>query len=244
MSWRWRFGRAEAILAGALAILGLGAYFVITQPAFAEWNVRIFEAWTEWAIRFGYFGAFLTALIGNLTVVIIFPYTLLVFFLATTGLDPFWLGLLTGVGAELGELSGFLLGRIGAGAIERRRPREYFALKRIVEHRPAVVPVLLFVFSLTPMPDDVLFIPLGLLRYPTWKLIVPSLLGKIGAGMIIAYTGSAVQSSLTVASAQTSLVYQFGTLGLLAALMYAVAKIPWQRVLDRMLATTSKQPPV
>lgn len=234
-----RFGKPEIILAAVLLVLSLGALLVITNESLAAWNLRLFNTWTSWAVTYGYLGAFLTALVGNLTVVIIFPYTILIFFLATTGLNPWLLGLVTGLGAELGELSGFFLGRIGAGAVERRRPQEYAALKSLIERRPAFIPVLLFVFSLTPMPDDVLFIPLGMLRYPTWKLIVPSLLGKICAGLIIALSGRTLETALETAAIRQAWLYQFGALALLAILMYAIAKVPWNSMLRRLIGPTS-----
>ncbi|MCP4761373.1 MAG: hypothetical protein GY870_06300 [archaeon] len=31
---------------------------------------------------------------------------------------------------------------------------------------------------MTPLPDDVLFVPLGLMKYPFWKCIIPGWLGK------------------------------------------------------------------
>lgn len=237
MTPRSKFGGSEIILLSVLALIGAVGWLAYSNQSFAEWNIRIFNAWTSWAEHFGYLGAFLTALIGNLTVVIVFPYTLLVFFLATTGLDPVILGVLTGVGALLGELSGYFIGRWGARAVQRRKPDEYDALRRIVEQRPKIVPVLLFVFSLTPMPDDVLFIPLGMLRYPFWRLAISALLGKIGAGLIIAYSGMSLQTALTPENVRSALMYQFGTLVLLVLMFYGIAKVPWTRAMNRLLRT-------
>ncbi|MFX0133005.1 MAG: hypothetical protein ACFFDN_05095, partial [Candidatus Hodarchaeota archaeon] len=39
-------------------------------------------------------------------------------------------------------------------------------------------PLYIFLFALTPLPDDILFLPLGMIKYPFWKCIVPGWLGK------------------------------------------------------------------
>ncbi|MFH0828999.1 MAG: VTT domain-containing protein [Candidatus Kerfeldbacteria bacterium] len=230
-----RFGKPEWAVVSILAALAVSAALVATSETFAFWNQRLYEAWTVWAVHYGYFGAFIAALVGNLTVVIVLPYTIVTFFLASAGLNPVFLGVLTGIGAVIGELSGYCIGRFSSGSVERRRPVEYAALKRIVEHRPAVVPALLFTFSLLPFPDDVLFIPLGMLRYSAWKLIVPSLAGKIGAGLAIAFSARLVQGATRLSAVSTALLYQFGTLMLLTILVYAIFKIPWSSVMNRLI---------
>jgi membrane protein DedA with SNARE-associated domain len=50
-------------------------------------------------------------------------------------------------------------------------------------------PVVIFVFALTPFPDDLLFIPLGVMRYSVLQAFVPALLGKFVSNLIIAYSG-------------------------------------------------------
>jgi uncharacterized membrane protein YdjX (TVP38/TMEM64 family) len=39
-------------------------------------------------------------------------------------------------------------------------------------------PVYIFLFALTPLPDDILFLPLGIMKYPFWKCIIPAWIGK------------------------------------------------------------------
>ena len=39
-------------------------------------------------------------------------------------------------------------------------------------------PAAIFFFALTPLPDDLLFIPLGVMRYPFLKAFIPALFGK------------------------------------------------------------------
>lgn len=238
----FRFGRAEWITIGAL--IGLTALVIVisTVPTLADWYNRMNAAWTDWAVQYGYGGGFLAALVGNLTIIIIFPYTIITFFLATTGnLDPLLLGVLTGLGAFLGELSGYLIGRWGSKKFQTAKPAEYQALQSLIHHRPRFVQWLLFLFSLLPLPDDVLFIPLGMLRYPLWKLTGPSLLGKIGAGLIITYSGSLSIRFFETSSATSpgAIASQLGGLFALTLTMYAIFKIDWTRMMNQLLP----QPP-
>lgn len=234
----FRFARAERVTIVIIVALTLLVVGVSTIPLIADWYNRINTLWTDWAIAYGYFGAFLAAMVGNLTIIFIFPYTIVTFFLATTGgLDPFLLGLLTGTGAFLGEMSGYVIGRWGSKKFQQAKPEEYDALERIVNYRPVFVQWLLFVFSLLPLPDDVLFIPLGMLRYSLWKLTWPSLLGKIGAGMIIAYSGSfAVRwFDVTDPTSLGAVLSQLGGLVALTLVMYAIFKLDWQKMMHRLL---------
>jgi len=50
-------------------------------------------------------------------------------------------------------------------------------------------PIIIFIFALTPLPDDLLFIPLGVMRYKILHAFVPALLGKFASNLIIAYAG-------------------------------------------------------
>lgn len=234
----FRFGRAEWVTLSILLALTLLVVGISTIPSIAHWYNWLNSLWTNWAIDYGYLGAFLAALVGNLTIIFIFPYTIVTFFLATTGgLNLFWLGVLTGVGAFLGELLGYIIGRWGSKKFQQAKPEEYDALERIVNYRPGFVQWLLFIFSLLPLPDDVLFIPLGMLRYPIWKLTWPSLLGKIGAGLIIAYSASITarwigQTDITSPGAVLS---QLGGLSALVLVMYAIFKLDWKKMMHRLL---------
>jgi len=50
-------------------------------------------------------------------------------------------------------------------------------------------PIVIFVFALTPLPDDLLFIPLGVMRYKILHAFIPALIGKFTSNLIIAYAG-------------------------------------------------------
>jgi len=98
----------------------------------------------------------------------------------------FWLeilgiAILGGLGSTLGELTGYV---VGYGAKKIAEEKESDALKNIdgfgklvLENRRRT-PLYIFIFALTPLPDDLLFLPLGMIKYPFWKSIIPGWLGK------------------------------------------------------------------
>lgn len=231
------FGRPEKVTLLLFFILVAMTIAIATVPLVTNSYEASYEFLTYWAIRFGYAGAFFAALIGNLTVVVIFPYSIVIVWLASTGLDPFLLGLLTGLGAFIGEMSGYVLGRWGSTRFQAAKPAQYEALKKILNYRPRLVGWLLFIFSLTPMPDDVLFIPLGMLRYSIWKLIWPAVLGKVGAGLIITYSGSYVLRPLLTQppTSLTSILGQVGSLVATLLVIYTIFKVDWTRTMHRLL---------
>lgn len=233
----FRFGRTEYIFLSIF--IGLTALTIAAAniPVIANWYQHMNVVWTNWALKYGYWGAFLASFIGSITVIFIFPYTLIVFFLATRGLDLALLGVLMGLGAAIGQMSGYLIGLWGAGPFQRSRPEEYDAMERIVAYRPKLVLWLLFVFAVTPLPDDVLFIPLGMLRYPWWKVFLPTIAGKVITGFIVTYATLvfphlfSLESSPTVGALVNQIVSYFTVL----ALLYLIFKLDWTRMMHRLL---------
>lgn len=240
----FRFGKAEMGILGlmlALLFLGLG---VMTIPLLATQYGRLTDVWTEIAIRWGYAGAFTAALIGSTSVTVFFPYTIIVFFLATQGLNPFWLGILMGLGAGIGQMAGYVVGTLGTRWFRHKKPETYDALERILAYRPRVILLLLVIFGSTPLPDDMLMIPLGMLRYPWWKAWLPSTIGKIFAGWIVTYSSYIVSHSLDLGTAAgtTGIVSQLATVAALGAIGYIMFKLDWQKIMHRLLDHQSVPP--
>jgi len=143
-------------------------------------------------LQYGYLGIFLLAFIGAVSIFIPIPYTVIVFTLGSL-FDPILLALAAGFGAALGEFSGYLLGMYGAKIIseDRRRKMEF-----MVKVFNSWGPLAIFIFALTPLPDDLLFIPLGMMRYRVVKAFVAALAGKVTMNFILAYTGKFIKGAI------------------------------------------------
>jgi len=126
-----------------------------------------------------YFGAFLISLIGNASILlpgIVLPILtgLGVFFYKGVGLaGPVMVGLAGGVGAAIGELTGYMAGYSGRGIVEDNKL--YWRLVGWVKKWGALA---IFVFALVPLFFDLVGLAAGALRFPLWKFILVCWLGR------------------------------------------------------------------
>lgn len=136
--------------------------------------------------NFGYFGVFLVSFLGTASIIVPIPYTLLILWLGILGFDPILLTIAGGTGSAVGELSGYLLGYYGRKVLSSERQKKLGYLVRLIGRYG---PFAIFVFALTPLPDDLLFIPFGMMRYNFLRVFIPAILGKLLMCFILAYFG-------------------------------------------------------
>lgn len=151
----------------------------------------------EWmrnfALQYGYVGIFLISLFGATAIFIPIPYTVVIFILG--GLqdawgnwifEPLWIAVVSSIGAAVGEFSGYLIGFGGRKVLGEKHKKKIDFLTKLFKK---FGPIAIFIFALTPLPDDLLFIPLGIMRYGIIQAFIPALLGKFFSNLIIAYSG-------------------------------------------------------
>ena len=144
---------------------------------------------------FGYAGVFLASLIGSASILLPVP-SFIFTFLAGKILDPFLVGVFSGIGSAIGELTSY---GVGFGVVygknklsKKRKPgshnRKWSDMaKKWFRGRYGFV--LLIVFAATPLPDDVLGLYCGVIRYDIKKYFIAVLIGKIILGIFLAYAG-------------------------------------------------------
>ena len=186
--------------------------------------------WMEqFAHQFGYLGVFIISFIGSVSVVFPIPYTIVIYLLGAV-LDPFFVAVSGGLGSALGEFSGYALGYYGRTVVsEERRRKMNYMVKVFDRYGPAAI----FLFALTPLPDDLLFIPLGVMRYAFWKAFIPALFGKMLMTFILAYSG---QQSITIIEtlfAGSGLLGTVITSALLILIIVAMIKIDWEKLFEK-----------
>ena len=139
------------------------------------------------AIQYGYLGVFLISLLGATSIFVPIPYTVVIFILGgLQTFDPLFIAVAAGAGAAIGEFSGYLLGVGGRKVIgDKYKKKMDFLTKLFKKYGPIAI----FIFALTPLPDDLLFIPLGVMRYSLLRAFIPAILGKFFSNLIIAYSG-------------------------------------------------------
>lgn len=185
----------------------------------------------EWlqnlAIQLGYPGVFLVSLIGAMSIVYPIPYALVIVWMGANPLfNPFFVAVAAGLGSAIGELFGYTLGYYGRAAISQERQRKMdYMLKVFSRYGPLAI----FIFALTPLPDDLLLIPLGILRYKIVKVFIPCLLGKLSMSFILAYGGQLFSNILGTLFGGSGWLTTIVTSVLLILIMVAMLKIDWEK---------------
>ncbi len=130
-------------------------------------------------------GLFVAAIVANATIFLPLPIDGLVILLAsfepvTKGSILFvvLLGISAGLGAAIGELSGYLVGLVGASAAEKFTKKKLASVEDIhFKLRQYGMPFIFFT-ALIPFPFDLVGIVAGLIRYNRAKFFVATAAGK------------------------------------------------------------------
>jgi membrane protein YqaA with SNARE-associated domain len=188
--------------------------------------------------QYGYFGIFLISLIGALAIFFPIPYTVIIFTLGGLNeFEPVWIAAAAGLGAAIGEFSGYLLGIGGRKVISTGYKKKIDVLARLFNRYG---PIVIFVFALTPLPDDLIFIPLGVMRYSIVKTFVPALIGKFCMNLIVAYSGRfSIQMIKSIFGVEsnwgTALIGTILAIVLLVIVFIIMFKVDWEKRIESYL---------
>ena len=134
---------------------------------------------------------FVVCLIGNL-LPFPTPYTFVVCysalpFLSLNLLIPLLVGFIASLGCLIGEMGGYLTGRAASSMISEKSLEKLSLYQKILINHPKLAPSLVFIAALTPINDDMITVPLGILKYSFKKTVFWCWLGKLGLMLIFAY---------------------------------------------------------
>ncbi len=199
--------------------------------------------WINYFLQLRYVGVFLISLIGTASIIIPIPYTLVILTLGMTpGWDPLLLTAAGALGSGIGEFSGYLLGYYGRSIISEERQRKMNYMMKIFNRYG---PIVIFLFALTPLPDDLLFIPLGILRYSFIKAFIPCILGKTLMCAILAYGGQVYGELLSIIFGESgpvgTIITSVITTVLLTILLVAMFKIDWEKIFEKYVSPGSEK---
>ena len=191
-----------------LAILVVLTIMFIVDPALG--NAFSLEEWTQPGgpiDTIGFWGGLgFIAIVCFLGALVPFPvpYTLIVALLATNFWNsnpiPFLAVLIMIICATLGNISGdFFDWVIGYGAAKATTDKSNGETPnkappvnrwtRIIMTKPHLIPFVIFLFGLTPLPDSLLLMPLGLVKYSVKKTMMWSAIGKFFMMSVVSIAG-------------------------------------------------------
>jgi membrane protein YqaA with SNARE-associated domain len=158
---------------GLMAILVLSATILLAWDEIKQLGV------------YGYPAVFVVSLVANAAFLLPAPGIALVF-AAGGALDPVAVGVVAGLGAALGELTGYLVGVNGQSVFEDRPL--YWRIEGWMRRSGTLA---IFVMAAVPNPIfDVGGVIAGVLRMPLWRFILGAWLGKSLRFVILAYLGT------------------------------------------------------
>ncbi|MHA1985319.1 MAG: VTT domain-containing protein [Promethearchaeota archaeon] len=134
---------------------------------------------------------FWVCLVGNLLPVPT-PYTFVVCltsqpFIHVNLFVPLLVGFIASLGCLIGELGGYLVGRGAAQVLSNERMENLKSYQQYLVNHPKLAPFLIFLFGFTPLNDDMITIPLGIIKYDIKRTILFVWLGKLCLMFIFAY---------------------------------------------------------
>jgi len=191
----------------------------------------------QFALQYGYVGVFAISIIGAMSIIIPIPYTLFIYLLGAF-LDPIPLALAGGLGSALGEAAGYLIGYYGRAVISKERQRNMDYMLKIFSRHGSIT---VFLFALTPLPDDLLFIPLGIMRYKFIRVFIPAFLGKSLMCLILAYGGRLSIEFIRALFEDGGWLGGLLTTVLLIAIIALMLKIDWEKVFEKHVAKEAEK---
>ncbi|RLI38444.1 hypothetical protein DRO64_11680 [Candidatus Bathyarchaeota archaeon] len=177
---------------------------------------------------YGYLGAFMIAVLGSLIPFLPVPYLIPIVLMSKT-LDPLILGILAGVGGAIGKLTSYGLGRIGRRFLKEEKRERMTLLGKAIGRYGALA---VFLFALTPLPDDIIYIPIGLTGFNLMKFMLANTFGKIILSWIVAYGGRLYFDIAGIfLGEEGSIAAILGALAAMAIITIILLKIDWEEVI-------------
>ncbi len=174
--WKKEYSRLLSRLAPVALVLGLSGVMVWAMFQYRD-AVNGLGPWR-------YAGVFLAELGNSAAVLFPTPGPAITLSMALV-LNPLLVGVIGGVGATLGELTGYYLGARGGKMLEGGRI--YRRFNSLAGRR---IGLALFTFSLMPLPFDFAGLWAGTTRYPVTRFLAAIVVGKIVRVTVVSYAAS------------------------------------------------------
>jgi len=137
--------------------------------------------------QYGYIGIFLISIAANATIIIPLPGVAI-----TTAMgaifNPLGVAIAAGLGAALGEMTGYMAGFSGQGVIGRVTFYEHLTYWMKQHQNLAYLAILILAFIPNPL-FDLAGMASGALKLPLWKFLIACAIGKVLKMLMFAYAG-------------------------------------------------------
>jgi membrane protein DedA with SNARE-associated domain len=179
-----------------------------------------------------YLGVFLISLVGNLTVFFPIPYLLAIFTIAIemTKIDIFSLALVGALGAAIGKFLSYGIGFGGRLTLGEKYKRRFDALRLALGGSPFIAA---FVFAATPLPDDMVFIPLGMIEYSPIKTFIACAAGKFILTLTIVWSARFSRRTIAWFIGPDNPMFWVASIIVVIILSLIMMLIDWEKIISK-----------
>ena len=194
----------------------------------------------------GYVGILVLSFVFSIIPFIPVPYfPLLITATFNPRFDPNMIALSSAVGSVAAKTVIFLVSYYGRNILSDGTKKRMLPLQKLVSRYgwPSA-----FAAALTPIPDDLVYIPLGLAKYSPWKFAIATFAGKLAMNELIVwgsvYLGRPFVESLVAQSRgndTTLYIAALASIAVLGVLIYYSLKIDWGKIIGKWFPWTLEE---
>lgn len=187
------------------------------------------EIFNQIIASYGYLGFFIVSFIATLSILLPVPYLIAIYLAGSTQqFNPAFIGLASGLGAALGELWLYFVGAGGRRIIPNKFRERADKLRRLIESYGVFS--IVFVFAATPLPDDLIYPTLGILKLDIKQIFLAAFLGKTLLAAVAAYAGYYSYDVILSYLGEESSFWVSMIIIILAFIMaYVILRIDWEK---------------
>lgn len=196
---------------------------------------------------FGYLGILLISFVGSIIVFVPIPYfPVLITAAFNDNLDPTLISLSSAIGAVIAKLIIFYASYYGRNMLSPKIKGKMIPLQRLLGRYGAIGA---FIAAVSPIPDDIVYIPLGLAKYSPWKFAIATFSGKFAFNEMFVlgaiYFGKPFVNNLMSNSTNIDylIVVTIASVAVLGVIIYFALKIDWAKIIGHWFPWTLDKDP-
>ena len=196
---------------------------------------------------FGYLGILLISFVGSIIVFVPIPYfPVLITAAFNDNLNPTLIALSSAIGAVIAKLIIFYASYYGRNMLSSKIKGKMIPLQRLLGRYGAIGA---FIAAVSPIPDDIVYIPLGLAKYSPWKFAIATFLGKFVLNEMFVigaiYFGKPFVNNMMSNSTNMDylIVVTIASVAALGAIIYFALKIDWAKIIGHWFPWTLDKDP-
>jgi len=188
----------------------------------------LFEQLEELIYVYGPLGVFLVSFLGNVIPYSTIPYLIFVVQYGVAIGNPLiriGIAVLGGLGAALGKVIVLLIGFAARKVIPEKTKK---SMKLFMKLAGKSVFIAVLIFAASPLPDDILYIPLGAMGYSPFKFFTAAVIGKTIITYMALLFGGIIRLIVGESSVLAAIVSLIATIVLLLVLV----KVNWEKIVE------------